>query len=477
MSKLNPTVKGKSSSKMIETKLAGGTGIKAAKQGNSDLLRRLVLANLLWEDNAYTDGESTANQIAKIIPTCDPVEVSNLAFEARVLQKLRHTPLFIAVEMLKHDTHKSLVASLLPKIITRPDMMTDFLSIYQKQNNLSKLKKIANAAKRGLAASFNNFDEYAFAKYDRDGAIKLRDVMFLTHPTPEQGKEELFKKIANRTLSTPDTWEVALSAAKTSTEKRAVWERLLSEKKLGALAFLRNLRNMVDVSVDAKVIKTYFKTVKSGMLLPLNFINALQHAPQFASDISAMMVRNYSELPKLPGYTIFVVDVSGSMQSAISSKSAMSRLDAACAMAILANECCESVDIYVTAGNDGTRVHSTTKIQYPKNGFELGAQILDARKVVGGGGIFTRQCLEFIKTKTTATPDRIIIFSDSADCDNVNTVPKPFGKNNYIVDVSSEKHGVNYKGVWTAEISGWSEHFINYIAAYEGLINNVEDFD
>jgi hypothetical protein len=29
--------------------------------------------------------------------------------------------------------------------------------------------------------------------------------------------------------------------------------------------------------------------------------------------------------------------------------------------------------------------------------------------------------------------------------------------------------------VWTAEISGWSEHFMTYIAAYEGLENNFEE--
>jgi hypothetical protein len=37
--------------------------------------------------------------------------------------------------------------------------------------------------------------------------------------------------------------------------------------------------------------------------------------------------------------------------------------------------------------------------------------------------------------------------------------------------VSAHKNGVNYKGCWTAEISGWSEHFITYIAALEGLEN------
>lgn len=46
--------------------------------------------------------------------------------------------------------------------------------------------------------------------------------------------------------------------------------------------------------------------------------------------------------------------------------------------------------------------------------------------------------------------------------------PSPFGRHNYIVDLSSHSHGVNYRGAWTAEVTGWSEHFLRFIAAAEG---------
>lgn len=91
----------------------------------------------------------------------------------------------------------------------------------------------------------------------------------------------------------------------------------------------------------------------------------------------------------------------------------------------------------------------------------------------GGGGIFTRQCLEWCKEHVTDAEsfDRIIVFSDYQDCDYSGLIPEPFAKHNYIYDVSSEKHGIAYNGVWEAEISGWSEHFLTYIAALEGLEN------
>lgn len=468
MSKLNPQVK---SAPKLDKKhrLAGGYGPFTAKQGAYDLLRRAVLSCLLWEDLAYESGINNTENISSLIPQVEPHLVAELAIEAREEQKLRHVPLFIASEMLKHPHHKIYVADVLKQIITRPDQITDFVSIYWKNGK----KPLAAQAKKGLAACFNKFSEYQLAKYDRNGTIKLRDVLFLTHAKPEQGKEVLFNKIAERNLDVPDTWEVALSTGK---NKKDTWTRLIQEGKLGALAFLRNLRNMKEANVDANVIRTGFKKINSQMLLPLNFFSAAKFAPEFKSDINEMMLRTYSDLPKLKGRTIFIVDVSASMGSSISDKSNFNRLQVAEAMAVLAHELCEHVEIWCTSGDDGTRIHKTERISYPERGFNLAEQIQRKAHRLGNGGIFTRQCLEFIKDKIDYTPDRIIIFSDSQDCDYADRkIPDPFGKNNYIVDVSSHAHGVNYKGKWTAEISGWSEHFLTFVGVTEGLQNTFED--
>jgi hypothetical protein len=466
MSKLNPT--NQESSLFSSERLAGGFGMKAAQQDAYGLLRRAVLSCLLWEDLAYESGNS--DNIAALIPQVDPLLVAELAKEARHQQKLRHIPLYLASEMLKHPTHRPLVAGVLESVITRVDMITDFLAIYWKQGK----QPLASQAKKGLSAAFNRFSEYAFAKYDRNAPIKLRDVMFLVHPKPEPGKEELFKRIADRTLEVPDTWEVALSA---HGNQAAVWQRLIEENKLGALAFLRNLRNMKKADVDHHVMRQGFAQLRSQMLLPLNFLAAVSHAPEFAKEIEALMMKTYQRLPKLQGYTVFVVDVSGSMGARISGKSDFTRVKVAQAMALLAANQCERIDIFATAGSDARRGHATEKIAYPESGFGLLKQIDEKMRKLGGGGIFTRQCLEYIRTQVSGTPDRIIVFSDSQDCDATNKVPKPFAKHNYIVDVSAHKRGINYKGVWTAEVCGWSEHFLTYIASLEGNTNSFDETD
>lgn len=469
MSKINPTLKSKPRMDK-DSRLAGGAGQLAAVQSDIALLRRVVLANLLWEDNAYVDGISVAQQIADLIPHCSPEDVAALAEEARLVQKLRHTPLFIVSEMCKHEGTKPYVSEVLPRIITRADMLTDFLAIYWKD----KKTPIAKCAKKGLAEAFHNFNEYKLAKYDRDGAIKLRDVMFLVHPKPRNEQEtKLFEKVASRTLDVPETWEVMLSAGK---DKKATWTYLIESGKIGGLAMLRNLRNMIQAGVDKKVIEKGLNELKSSMLLPLNFLQAANNAPEFIRQIEDAMLASYANLPKLKGRTLFIVDVSGSMHASCSRHSQYTRLTAAEAMAMLAANQCEDFELVCTAGNDYTRVHRSEHIKYPSKGFDLIAQIRDAYNRLGGGGIFTRQCLEWCKQNVKGDFDRIIVFSDSQDCDYPDKrIPAPYGKYNYIVDVSSERRGVNYKGVWTAEVSGFSEHFITFIAGLEGLKNLFGD--
>jgi 60 kDa SS-A/Ro ribonucleoprotein len=464
MSKFNATRK--EVTRFVSQRLAGGFGMKAASQDAYPLLRRAVLACLLWEDLAYESGDS--GNIADLIPRVEPQRVADLACEARHHQKLRHVPLFITCEMLKHPSHRPFVAGVLASVITRVDMITDFVAIYWKHGK----RPLPAQAKKGLAEAFNRFSEYEFAKYDRNAPVKLRDVMFLVHPKPQPGKEELFRKIADRTLDVPDTWEVALSR---DGNQAPIWERLIGENKLGALAFLRNLRNMKGAGVNHNVVRKGFTQVRSALLLPLNFFSARNGAPEFEREIEELMLKTYADLPKLPGYTVFVVDVSGSMGAAVSRKSAFTRHQVAAAMAVLATNQCEEIDVFATAGSDSTRTHATQRIAYPSQGFGLVDQIAAATRTLGGGGIFTRQCLEHIRGLVSKTPDRIIVFSDSQDCDARNRVPKPFGRYNYIVDVSAHQRGINYQGVWTAEVSGWSEHFITYIAALEGHHNAFEE--
>lgn len=443
-------------------RLAGGFGAHAAAQSPAELLRRSVLANLLWEDQFYEDGTSVADNIKALVPRVDPEAVASIAVEARTKQKLRHVPLLLAREMAQLDTHKHLVGDLLPQIIRRADEITEFVALYWMDGRQPLSKQV----KRGLQRSFARFDAYHLAKYNRRTAVKLRDVARLVRPDFGRDKKALFHQLVDDQLPTPDTWEVALSGGE---DKRAAWERLIKDKKLGALAFVRNLRNMEEVGVAPALIRQAFKSIDPQWLLPLNFLTAARHAPRWERELEALMLQGLAKASKLPGHTILVADVSGSMAARISGRSQMSRMDCAAAMVMLAAELCEHVTIYATAGSDARREHKTAMVR-PRRGFALASEVTAMARKLGGGGIFTRQCLEYIRDKERETPDRIAVFSDSQDCDHRGKrTPKPFGRHNYIIDVSAHARGIKYEGAWTAEIAGWSEHFLTYVAAYEGL--------
>jgi TROVE domain. len=109
---------------------------------------------------------------------------------------LRTIPMVLTVELAKCHKGDNLLRRLAGKVISRADEITELLSYYVKANNLEpkfveskgghnvekKVYKLSNQLRKGIADSFFKFDEYQFAKYNRDGEIKLRDALFLTHP-------------------------------------------------------------------------------------------------------------------------------------------------------------------------------------------------------------------------------------------------------------------------------------------------------
>ncbi|MCX7180704.1 MAG: TROVE domain-containing protein, partial [Proteobacteria bacterium] len=172
-------------------------------------LNRLVLAHMLWENSFYVDGVKITDEIKNLVSKVSPEKVSELALRARSQFKLRHVPLLLTRELARIG---KLEASVLTSVIQRADEMGEFLSIYWKDGKTA----ISNQVKKGIANAFVKFNEYALAKNDKNSdAVSMRDVMFLTHPTPQTLEQEaLFKRIANQELVTPDTWETQLSAGK-----------------------------------------------------------------------------------------------------------------------------------------------------------------------------------------------------------------------------------------------------------------------
>lgn len=416
-------------------------GAVAARITEPMELRRAVMACLLWEDQFYESGASIAARIAALVQTTASTAVADIAIEAREQMKLRHVPLLLVRELARRGEN---VAALLERIIQRPDELTEFLAIYWKDGKAP----LSASVKRGLAAAFQKFDAYALAKYNRDDAIKLRDVLFLVHAKPkDEAQAATWKHLADKTLAAPDTWEVALSGG---ADKKEAWERLLAEGKLGALALLRNLRNMREASVSPDAIRNGLRTMRTERVLPFRFIAAARHAPEREAELEAAMFRCVADQPKLSGETALVIDGSGSMfGTPISKRSDLDRFDAAAALAILVREVCEHVNVYVFS--------STPRVVPARRGFALRDAL---HQEAERGGTNTQDALLFAAQRGY---ERIIVVTDEQ---SHQTIGNPLvGTRGYFINVASYQNGVGYKS-WT-HIDGWSEAVLDYIRAAE----------
>jgi len=415
-------------------------------------LKRALMNCLLWEDQFYEDGVAIADRIKTLVPQVEPARAAALAVDARERMKLRHAPLLVVREMARHEKHRGLVADTLERMIQRPDEMTELLAIYWADAlgpmQQRKRQPVSAQIKKGLARTLTKFDAYQLAKYDRDGAVRIRDVLFLVHAKPKDvDQAKVWKQLVDGELASPDTWEVSLSAGK---DKRATFERLIAENKLGGLALLRNLRLMQKAQVPHNIIADAIAAMRTDRILPYRFIAAARYAPDFEPELEAAMLKSIDGYARLPGRTRLLIDVSGSMFAPLSAQSEMTRAEAACGLAILAREVCEEVEIFTFSQNVG-------KIP-PRRGFALRDAIVDSQP---HGSTFLGKAVTEIDRKG----DRLIVFTDEQSHDKV---AKPMGRG-YMVNVASYQHGVGH-GAWI-RVDGFSEAVIGWIAMSEQTVH------
>ncbi len=421
-------------------------GAPAATITDEQALRRSVLACMLWESEFYESGATIAARIRELVPGVTPEQVVALAVEARTAMKLRHAPLLLVREMARHASHRGLVAETLVRVIQRADELAEFVAIYWADGR----RPLSAQVKKGLAAAFTRFDEYALAKYDRAGSVRLRDVLFLSHAKPLHSDQALvWRRLIAGELATPDTWEVALSSGG---DKRAHWERLLIDHRLGALALLRNLRNIKDAGVGEDLVLAALDAMRTDRVLPFRFLAAARYAPQWEEALERAMFRSLVGVQKLAGHTVVLVDVSGSMVAPLSRRSEMLRTDAAYGLAVLLREIAESVSIYTFS--------NVAKLVPPRRGFALRDAMESSQPHQG-------TCLGAALDAIGDRYDRIIVITDEQSHDRV-TAPRGRG---YIINVASARNGVGYEP-WV-HIDGFSEAVVSYIQELERSPANV----
>lgn len=415
-----------------------------AKRIDSELqLRRSVLSCLLWEDEFYEDGISIADRISEAAKLCSAEFVSALAVEARRVHGLRHAPLLLLLDLVRRGGPG--VADTIDNTIKRADEMAELVALYWRSTgNKHALPK---QLKTGLARAFARFDEYALAKYDREGPVRLRDVMFLTHVKPRDADHEaLLKRVAARELAVPDTWEVNLSGGG---NKKETFERMLREGKLGYLALLRNLRGMMDAGVDRDLVVAAIIARKGAdLIFPFRYVAAARACPQLEPAIDQALCESIASTPRLTGRTAILVDVSGSMDVALSSRSDLRRIDAAAALAS------------VIHGDNRVFTFSERFAEVPSRSGMAGIDAVIRSQP--HGGTYLGEAVHVINMQVPH--DRLIVITDEQSADRV---PDPVAKHAYMLNVASAKNGIGY-GRWT-HVDGFSEAVIRFLRESEAV--------
>lgn len=452
----------------------------------------------ILSDKFYTKNDVSTGRIRILVGQVPGHFVEQLAIFAREKMYLRTIPLVLCVELARIG---KLHAETVQRVIQRPDEIYELLGYYCLANERSgankKLNKLSKAIETGIRLVFESgkFDEYQYAKYNRKVDPSLRDALFLTHPKAKDiATSGLFARIAEDKLEIPYTWETQLSEKGNTQE---VWQELIDSKKVGYMATLRNLRNILQAKVSNSHLEkvcSYLsnpEAVKNSRQLPFRFLSAYRELKNTPEKNTSFVLENLEQAVKhsvnnIAGFDIdtdvlIACDVSGSMQKPVSPRSAVQNYDIGLILGMILQSKCQSV---IT----GMFGDTWKPIQLPKN--QILANTLEYHRREGEVGYSTNGylILEWLILEKKKM-DKIFIFTDNqmwnSRSNDIGKIVKLFEDYKkispeakiYLFDLSgygTTPLDTSRKDVFI--ISGWSDKIFDCLEALESGKNVLETF-
>jgi 60 kDa SS-A/Ro ribonucleoprotein len=466
-----------------------------------------ILLTSFSQDSYYRSEGDTHNRLKEVLTNVDAEFAAKAAIYARTEFGMRSISHVLAAELAAKAAGQAWASTFYNKIVHRADDMTEIMAYYLTQ----KGGKLPNALRKGFATAFGRFDGYQLAKYRGEGnAVKLVDVVNLIHPTPNDKNREALKALVAGELRNTDTWESALSnAGKVANNedekaelKAEAWEKLISTRKLGYFALLRNLRNIVEQAspevLDAALsMLTDVRLLQKSLVLPFRFLSAYSEIEKMVdskvfeqdrvkvqkvlSAIEKAATLAIENLPVLAGKTIVLSDNSGSMNGDAGGHSLVSKMSSTKTSSI-AN--LFAVMYWLKAENTLVGLFGDRLI-YPdldrNKGLFDNFKTIDTEKNKCGGaterGIFD-MFERLVKEKIMA--DTIVIFSDTQIGDACGWYDNSGNRGGQFMDLfkkyramnpTANIYSVDLKGYGTTvfdgsvvKIAGWSEKIFDIMA-------------
>lgn len=330
MSKFNTTLP---KQKTLTENLAGG---QAYKQSEELTLVSLLLTSFV-NDQFYRDSKGALNDLKRSMNNIKDKEfIAKAAIYARDKFGMRSITHALAAELSSQLNGAEWGKDFYEKVVVRVDDMTEILSYYLAYKTNKDNPKFPNSLKKGFAKAFNKFDAYQLAKYSGSNKeVKLVDVVNIVHPIPNVRNEKALNLLVKGELKNTETWESKLSKAgqeanseeDLSKLKSDAWSELISNRKIGYFALLRNLRNIITQSPDSvnEACKMLVdeNLIKKSRVLPFRFSTAydeIMKIPQSKLTRDVLVAINDAlnisviNVPKFEGETLLVMDTSASMR-------------------------------------------------------------------------------------------------------------------------------------------------------------------
>ena len=498
--KLNPKNKSANTFEKVAAKynekLAVSTnGNVQFKKDSTVRLYELAVSTLFGRDTYYRNSSTLVNDLRKsvneVVAQGKLDFIANLAIHTRIEMDIRTISVVLVVEFARALREQGVQYKNLRKVvcdvIQRADQINDMyayaLSVFGDKG------KLPMAIKRGVADAFNKFNEYHFSKYNRGGDVKFRDVLRIVHPTAKDAKQgEIFEKIIKGSLATPYTWEVELSRNGQLPENerksnKQIWTELLNSGKIGYMALLRNLRNIIKAGVDNDVLKARGcdviadpVRVAQSKQFPHAFVLAHRAVKDIAPNgvlraIEDALELSCNNIPQLGNDVVLLVDSSSSMQGDPNNKQMLAPADHASVLAaaiVKGNQKAFNLNV----------IYFDTSARFVK--VDTSESVLQQAKYLRdnsiGGATRIEEAFKLMK-KHNLNPDTIIVLSDM----EVNRMY--YGTMKSAVNTNAIKVAINFaashstplseKDGWY-QLAGYSDMMFKFIPAMRNKVSIVD---
>ncbi|MEV5700424.1 TROVE domain-containing protein [Streptomyces anthocyanicus] len=380
--KAQPTSRVTSTGRVLRT-YEGGRGTE--RDARSELYL-LSVANFVSQQTFYESGAARDDRFAALVrelAVADPSWTAGLLGWLRGEGNLRTASIVGAAEYVKArldsgvtdgPSNRQVIAS----VLRRPDEPGELLAYWTATYG----RAVPKPVKRGIADAVRRlYHGKSLLKYDTASkGYRFGDILNLVHAAPDPDKPwqgELFQyaldrrhnpdtavpPASNRVLTAhrelmalpvperravvtaPDgaerlaaagiTWEM-LSGWLQGPMDKAAWEAVIPS--MGAMALLRNLRNLDEAGVSDEVAARVAARISDpaevarSRQFPFRYLAAYRHAPslRWSYPLEQALGHSLANVPALGGRTLVLVDRSGSMfYSRMSDRSELTRADAA----------------------------------------------------------------------------------------------------------------------------------------------------